>query len=208
MNMRFLKVIEDPLNKINDFKEKWLRIAVRHFPLWVTPNMLTEARNFLGVPLAALLWKEYYGFACIVYLLGCLLDLFDGPLARERNLVSELGKILDPLADKELFILPLIYFTLIREIVPIYLTGFLVLLETVLLMLRIVNHFLKIKRENSANVFSKIKMWVQSIGICLLMLFFSSNFIVYFVICLFWLASAFATVSILKHIFQKNISHA
>lgn len=38
----------------------------------------------------------------VVYFLGCISDTIDGQLARKRNLVTDFGKLMDPLADKSL----------------------------------------------------------------------------------------------------------
>ncbi|MGQ0649812.1 MAG: CDP-alcohol phosphatidyltransferase family protein [Gemmatimonadaceae bacterium] len=49
--------------------------------------------------------------AWVLFLAAAITDYFDGKLARDRNLVTSLGKLLDPLADKLL---------LISTLVPMY----------------------------------------------------------------------------------------
>ena len=71
------------------------------FSNWKTiPNLLSFLR-ILMVPLFAVLYaKGYVLWAIIVLGLSGLSDLFDGKIARRFNQVSNLGKILDPIADK------------------------------------------------------------------------------------------------------------
>src|SRR6266700_972574 len=71
------------------------------------PNALTASR-LLAIPaLMVLLMARFPGhdqWAAIVFVVASLTDTLDGNLARRRGQVTELGKFLDPLADK-LFIL-------------------------------------------------------------------------------------------------------
>ncbi len=69
------------------------------------PNKLTVARIVM-VPLYMLLlvldFPFHYAASLVVFAAAALTDYFDGQIARSRNLVSNLGKFLDPIADKML----------------------------------------------------------------------------------------------------------
>lgn len=76
---------------------RWLR--------WVTPNQLTVARIGAVPLLMALIWvnQPWSNYVALgVFVLACLTDYWDGDLARVRKEVTQLGKLLDPLADKML----------------------------------------------------------------------------------------------------------
>ena len=58
-------------------------------------------------------WNEFiceYGMiiAAVLFVIASVTDLFDGKIARKYNLITNLGKFLDPLADKMLVICILI----------------------------------------------------------------------------------------------------
>lgn len=71
-------------------------------------NQVTLARIVLIPLLLAALYFGLFGLAAIFFLILSLSDLIDGYIARRFNQVSDLGKILDPLADKVLVISVLI----------------------------------------------------------------------------------------------------
>lgn len=71
------------------------------FKDWKTiPNFLSYLRLLLIPAIAVLFVKGYLGWSIGLIFLSGLTDLFDGKIARKFNQVSDLGKILDPVADK------------------------------------------------------------------------------------------------------------
>ena len=71
------------------------------FENWNTiPNWLCFIRIALIPVFTALFVKEQYIAAFITMIVAALTDVFDGKIARKFNMVSNLGKILDPIADK------------------------------------------------------------------------------------------------------------
>ncbi len=71
------------------------------FTGWNTiPNWLSFIRIALIPVFAVLFLKGYVLAAVIIMICAALTDLFDGKIARKYNQVSNLGKILDPIADK------------------------------------------------------------------------------------------------------------
>ena len=59
----------------------------------------------LGAIIFVLLTRtEMYWYAFVLFFIASITDYFDGYLARKYNLVSQLGEILDPIADKILIV--------------------------------------------------------------------------------------------------------
>lgn len=71
------------------------------FDGWNTiPNWLSFIRIALIPAFAVLFVQGHQLVAVIVMICAALTDLFDGKIARKFNQVSNLGKLLDPIADK------------------------------------------------------------------------------------------------------------
>ena len=67
------------------------------------PNILSIIRLILVPVFAAVYFSpiEYANvFAAGIYILASLTDVLDGMIARRYNLITKLGRLLDPLADK------------------------------------------------------------------------------------------------------------
>jgi phosphatidylglycerophosphate synthase len=71
------------------------------------PNAITVARIAVAPVIAAMIvvpsWRVRLA-AWVLYLAAAITDYYDGKLARSRNLVTDLGRLLDPLADKLLLL--------------------------------------------------------------------------------------------------------
>ncbi len=75
--------------------------------IWNLPNILTMARIAITPVVAFLPFIEGYWpkLACfVVFVTAAVTDVIDGRIARSRNLITDLGTTLDPLADKLLLL--------------------------------------------------------------------------------------------------------
>jgi cardiolipin synthase len=72
--------------------------------MWNLPNLLTVCR-FLLIPLYLFVFEAgHVKTAFLILLVAGLTDVLDGYIARSRKLVTQLGSMLDPLADKSMMI--------------------------------------------------------------------------------------------------------
>jgi len=75
------------------------------------PNTITAGRILAAPFIAALPFIASPGARAVafaLYVIAALTDYYDGMLARTRNLITDLGRLLDPLADKLLLFATLI----------------------------------------------------------------------------------------------------
>jgi cardiolipin synthase len=73
--------------------------ALRHLP-----NLICLGRIALLWPILAALSRQAYGIAAVCFAIAGVSDLLDGWLAKRCGWTSELGKWLDPVADKFLLV--------------------------------------------------------------------------------------------------------
>jgi CDP-diacylglycerol---glycerol-3-phosphate 3-phosphatidyltransferase len=102
--------------------------------IWNIANQLTLVRLLLVPAFIALLlangghssgWRVW---AFAAFAVACVTDLIDGDLARRRNLVTEVGKIADPIADKALTGAALIGLSSLGDL-PWWVTGIVLVRE-------------------------------------------------------------------------------
>ncbi len=76
--------------------------------IWNVPNLLTMLRMALIGVFIWLFSGAHYLWALAVFLLAGATDVLDGYIARKHNLITNFGKLMDPLADKLMLITALI----------------------------------------------------------------------------------------------------
>ena len=101
---------------------------------WAVPNLITIVRiGFAPVMAWALLADGGAGgplrwLAFWLFVVGISSDAVDGYLARSRNLITDLGKLLDPIADKALTGVALVVLSILGEL-PWWVTGLILFRE-------------------------------------------------------------------------------
>jgi cardiolipin synthase len=82
------------------------------------PNFLTVLRMMMIPVFVSLLFYQRFGWALAVFVIAGLTDGLDGLLARALKQKSDLGRILDPIADKLLLVTAFIVLSM-RAILPL-----------------------------------------------------------------------------------------
>lgn len=112
VNKRFNKVI---LSGKNIFR----KLVAMGVEAMITPNMLTAIRLGL-VPLMIYSYlyipKNGGTIAFFIFIFSAITDIMDGYIARKYNMITKLGTVLDPLADKMMLISVLSIFSLNNKI--------------------------------------------------------------------------------------------
>jgi CDP-diacylglycerol--glycerol-3-phosphate 3-phosphatidyltransferase len=178
-------------------------------PRALRPNHLTLCRFVLLVPLVLLLMDDRRGWALVVFVLAAATDFLDGALARTRDQVTNLGIVIDPLADKLLIGTTLALLGWEHLVIKIVVVALGMELLVVLLGTAL---WLRKPRGDlpQANVFGKIKMALQSLGGALFLLggFFSLDRWVEVSLLLLWAALVFAVLSAVWLILSRHRSLA
>jgi CDP-diacylglycerol--glycerol-3-phosphate 3-phosphatidyltransferase len=143
--------------------------VTREAGLWNVANVLTMARIVLVPVFVVFLFAGGTAWrlaALGTFVVASLTDLLDGRLARSRGLVTDFGKIADPVADKALTGAALIGLSALGEL-PWWVTGVIMFRELGVTALR----FWVIRwGVIAASRGGKLKTLLQVIAICLYLL--------------------------------------
>ncbi|OUD00347.1 CDP-diacylglycerol--glycerol-3-phosphate 3-phosphatidyltransferase [Streptomyces swartbergensis] len=117
--------------------------AVNQASVWNVANLLTMLRLILVPAFVALMLADggydpvWRSLAWAAFAIAMITDLFDGHLARTYNLVTDFGKIADPIADKAIMGAALICLSVLGDL-PWWVTGVILGRELGITLLRFV----------------------------------------------------------------------
>lgn len=140
---------------------------------WNVPNVLTSLR-IIAVPL--FVWLVLKGnhtehkwmwasLACFVALM--ITDKLDGDIARKHNLVTNFGKIADPIADKALMISAFISLNIVGAL-PVWISVVIIARELGITFWRMIQ--LRQGRVVPASKGGKLKTALQSLAVALFLI--------------------------------------
>ena len=170
-----------------------------------TPNKLTIARVIMIPFFVAFLMYDIAGdagkwIALVIFIAASITDTLDGYIARKYHLVTNFGKLMDPLADKLLGCSALICFTA---------TGKLAAWITIIIIARefIISGFRLVAADNgiviAASYWGKFKTASQMIMIILLLIDLGGVFDILEQIFI-WLSLALTVISLITYIWQNR----
>ncbi len=135
-------------------------------PSFVTPNMVTMFRIVMTPIVLWLLYVGNFEIGVPLFLFVAFTDALDGSLARIRKQVTDWGTFYDPLADKILIgsVILLVVVQHVNIIFALVIVG----IEALLL----VGGYARKKNGKTigSNIFGKTKMFLQVIGVMLLLI--------------------------------------
>ena len=97
------------------------------------PNLLSIIRIGLVYPILNNIYLFNYKMSLIIFVAASITDALDGYLARKLNWQSELGKILDPVADK-LLLSGTIFVLWLSDLIPFYMFFILIARDVIILL--------------------------------------------------------------------------
>ncbi|MCX6721551.1 MAG: CDP-alcohol phosphatidyltransferase family protein [Candidatus Staskawiczbacteria bacterium] len=188
------------LEKLDRYRDELLFLFIKpYWPRKITPNYVTSVRIFIGVALFIILF--FYkindkGLILLLFCVGAITDLIDGPIARGTDKVTELGAMLDSTADR-LLILPIAVYSLFDH------HRWLLL---VLLLVEITNTLVSIFYKSKevyleSNIFGKTKMVLICIAFIAILIFWPNDPPILFVYML-WLTVLFSFLSMFSRLIE------
>ena len=157
------------------------------------PNLLSIFRIIAFLPVIILFLSEFYLTSFILFSFAAWSDFLDGYLARKYNLTSNLGSLLDLVADKILVTSILVFFVFQTGDFYLFILSLLIILREIAissLRLFLVSNGMDISKL-TPDKYGKIKTFIQMFSLSLLLLYPLFGILFFNFVLIFLLISTF-----------------
>jgi len=136
------------------------------------PNILTLFRILL-IPVFIFLFfsdlNNNLTYAFVVFFIAGVTDVLDGYIARKYDMITDLGKVLDPLADK-LMLMTVLFCLASTELIPVWVLTLIIIKELIMVYGGIRLYFSKEQVIIPSNKYGKLATVCFYFAICLVLL--------------------------------------
>jgi CDP-diacylglycerol--glycerol-3-phosphate 3-phosphatidyltransferase len=167
------------------------------------PNILSISRILLLIPIIFFFELGWYLFSTFVFVIAAITDFLDGYFARKNNQNSDIGALLDLLADKLFVSILLIWITFNFNNIAILISSILIISREISISY-IRMYFLSLSgeiKETKSDKTGKYKTTSQMIGLGLILASpLTPNFIFNFSLVLIFFSALISWYSLIKYL--------
>ena len=146
--------------------------SLRKSAVFNLPNRITLSRLMLAIVFFVLLSHRHFNVALIVFFVAVITDWLDGYFARKWDLITDLGRIVDPFVDKVIICGAFIIFlNIAKGVIAPWMVIVIVAREFFVSSIRGFSESMGVKF--ASNMWGKTKMFIQSWTICALILYYA-----------------------------------
>lgn len=163
------------------------------------PNVLTTFRlGLVGVFLYAFYGLEHNNilYAFLIFTIAEISDMLDGYLARRYNMISDLGKVLDPIADKAM-LLVVLYALSSTGMIPWFVFGIVLIREC----LTAIGAYILYKNKK---VVAHSRWYGKAAAVAFYIAILAAVFRLPYVLILLVIAVIFSVASLISYIYEYS----
>jgi CDP-diacylglycerol--glycerol-3-phosphate 3-phosphatidyltransferase len=147
-------------------------ISLRKSAVFNLPNRITLSRLLLAIVFFILLSHRHFNVALVIFFVAVITDWLDGYLARKWDLSTDLGRIVDPFVDKVIICGAFIIFiNIAKDVIEPWMVIVIVAREFFVSSIRGFSESKGVKF--ASNMWGKTKMFIQSVTICAVILYYA-----------------------------------
>ncbi len=114
-----------------------------------------------------------------IFIVAVLSDFFDGLVARIKKEKSDIGKVIDPVADKSLLITAFISLYFLKFNIPWWVVLIVISRDLIILIGVLILNFLKVEITITPSVWGKLTTFFQMLTIISVLAYFNQSFLVW-----------------------------